>query len=81
MLVNGRPWNELCLRKSVRQGDPLSPLLFVSVADVFTKMNQNAARAGLLQCLGSMVKATKYSLCNMLMNFTFLRANINQLTV
>ena len=34
--------------KGLRQGDPLSPLLFNLVADVFTKMLMKAGGAGLI---------------------------------
>jgi hypothetical protein len=37
--------------KGLRQGDPLSPLLFNLVADVFTKMLMNAAKHGLISGL------------------------------
>jgi len=37
--------------KGLRQGDPLSPLLFNLVADVFTKMLMKAGGAGLISGL------------------------------
>lgn len=37
--------------KGLRQGDPLSPLLFNLVADVFTKMLIRAARQNLISGL------------------------------
>ena len=37
--------------KGLRQGDPLSPLLFNFVGDVFTRMLAKAARGGLISGL------------------------------
>lgn len=37
--------------KGLRQGDPLSPLLFNLVADVFSRMLMKAARANLISGL------------------------------
>jgi hypothetical protein len=38
--------------KGLRQGDPLSPIMFNLVADIFTRMLMKAARSNLVVCQG-----------------------------
>ena len=49
VLLNGVPGKVLHCRRGVRQGDPLSPLLFVLTADVLQSLLNQAKIDGLLQ--------------------------------
>ena len=49
VLLNGVPGKVLHCRRGVRQGDPLSPLLFVLTADVLQSLLNHAKEDGLLQ--------------------------------
>lgn len=53
--------------KGLRQEDPLSPLLFNLVADVFSKMLMKAACLGMISGLLPQVREGESSACNMLM--------------
>jgi len=48
VLLNGTPGKVLHCRRGVRQGDPLSPLLFVLVADLLQTIVNRAKNLGLL---------------------------------
>ena len=48
VLINGTPEDFFGNSKGVRQGDPLSPLLFVVVMEAFSKMMNVAVERGLL---------------------------------
>ena len=48
MLLNGIPGKQFKCRRGVRQGDPLSPLLFVLAADVLQSVINNLMQQGLL---------------------------------
>ena len=50
VLLNGVPGKVFHCRRGVRQGDPLSPLLFVLAADLLQSIINEAARRGLLNC-------------------------------
>jgi hypothetical protein len=52
VLLNGSPGNHVFHRRGLRQGDPLSPMLFVLVMDVLSSMFRAAENRGLLQSLG-----------------------------
>jgi len=46
VLLNGIPGRWITCRRGLRQGDPLSPYLFIIVADVLQKLISKASRAG-----------------------------------
>lgn len=52
VLLNGSPGNVIMHRRGLRQGDPLSPMLFVLVMDVLSSLFNLAESRGLLQDLG-----------------------------
>ena len=51
VLLNGTPGERIQYRRGLRQGDPLSPMLFILVMDVLNSMVSRAATEGLLQPL------------------------------
>jgi hypothetical protein len=48
VLLNGVPRKQFKCKRRVRQGDPLSPLLFVLTAEILQYIVNNAYRNGLL---------------------------------
>jgi hypothetical protein len=48
VLVNGEPGDLICHQQGLRQGDPLSPMLFILVMDVLNSLFQKANEVGLL---------------------------------
>jgi hypothetical protein len=51
VLVNGEPGDLICHQQGLRQGDPLSPMLFIIVMDVLNSLITKALEQGLLQPL------------------------------
>jgi hypothetical protein len=51
VLLNGSPGNRIAHRRGLRQGDPLSPMLFVLVMYVLNNLFRAAESRGLLQGL------------------------------
>lgn len=49
VMLNGVPGRWLQCRRGLRQGDPLSPYLFIIIADVLQRLIQQASREGLLR--------------------------------
>lgn len=49
VLINGTPSEEFELERGLRQGDPLSPFLFLIVADGLNILTKRAVQAGLLK--------------------------------
>jgi hypothetical protein len=49
--INGNPGNFFDTHKGLRQGDPLSPLLFNLVSDALATMLENAKREGKIRGL------------------------------
>jgi len=57
VLVNGRPGRQICHARGLRQGDPLSPLLFVIVMEVLNALIAEAdRRAALTPLPGNVIK-------------------------
>nr|CAD1817042.1 unnamed protein product [Ananas comosus var. bracteatus] len=52
VILNGTPGNSFSCKCRLRQGDPLSPLLFILCVDVLSRMLQRAATSQLLPDLG-----------------------------
>jgi hypothetical protein len=53
ILLNGIPGQSITHRRGLRQGDPLSPMLFILVMDILNLLITRAVEAGLLQPLSS----------------------------
>jgi hypothetical protein len=51
VLLNGEPGPAIWHKRGLRQGDPLSPQLFVLAVDVISKLIKHATSIGLLQPL------------------------------
>ena len=56
VLMNGVPGRQICHGRGLRQGDPLSPLLFVLVTERFNSMVNLAEERGLLEGLGPRIR-------------------------
>jgi hypothetical protein len=67
ILANDEESNSFKNGKGLRQGDPLSPLLFNLVGDILSKMLARAAGVGLIAGLLEEFSPRVPSPCNMLM--------------
>lgn len=56
VLVNGCPGRRICHARGLRQGDPLSPLLFVLVMEVLNALIHEADRRGIFSPLPGKIK-------------------------
>jgi hypothetical protein len=63
ILLNGRPGTKIIHARGLRQGDPLSLMLFVLVMEVLNGLVNCADRNGFLAPLPSKVAGTRVSLC------------------
>jgi hypothetical protein len=63
VLLNGSPSNHIFHRRGLRQGYPLSPMLFVLVMDVLCSLFRVAENRGLLQSLGGADVRSSLHLC------------------
>lgn len=63
ILVNGIPGDEIRHHHGLRQGDPLSPMLFVMVMDILNHMFTKASLLGLLHPLANRNAEQRISLC------------------
>ena len=62
ILVNGAPGESIIHQRGLRQGDPLSPMLFIIVMDVLNSLVTNAGEEGLLQPLSRRATGQRISL-------------------
>ncbi|XP_026451504.1 uncharacterized protein LOC113351785 [Papaver somniferum] len=51
LLINGSPSSTFSLTRGIRQGDPLSPYLFLFIIEAFSRLLQRNVDAGLIQGL------------------------------
>jgi len=62
VLINGEPGPPIWLQQGLRQGDPLSPQLFVLTVDALGRLIQRAVDLGLLQQLHPRRRIPAFSL-------------------
>lgn len=62
VLLNGSPGNKIAHCRGLRQGDPLSPMLFILVMDILCLMVKKASEEALLQPLASRALQQRISL-------------------
>lgn len=62
VLINGTPGPPVYHRKGLRQGDPISPMLFVLAIDVLNKLFQKAMELGVMKRLTERHMASSLSL-------------------
>lgn len=67
VLLNGEPGNSFKCKRGVRQGDPLSPLLFVLGAELLQKIVNKASDMGLIQNQSMRMMDVVFPLFSMLM--------------
>ena len=56
IILNGMPGRRICHARGLRQGDPLSPLLFVMAMEALNAMFRAADNLGLLEVLDGKIK-------------------------
>ena len=62
VLLNGQPGRRICHARGLRQGDPLSPMLFVIVMDVLNRMIMLADAEGSFSAIGGNFLGRRVSL-------------------
>jgi hypothetical protein len=62
IILNGHPGDQIQHRRGLRQGDPLSPMLFVLAMDVLNSLFCKAGELGLLQPLAQRNRGQRVSL-------------------
>ncbi|KAM0925606.1 hypothetical protein ACQ4PT_004084 [Festuca glaucescens] len=62
VIVNGSPGRKIMHARGLRQGDPLSPQLFVLAMEVVTVLFRRAAEHGLLSPLGNCTQVQRLSI-------------------
>lgn len=62
ILLNGEPGEPIHHRRGLRQGDPLSPMMFIIIMDVLTSLVREAENRGLLHPLAAGVGQHRLSL-------------------
>jgi hypothetical protein len=62
VLLNGFPGNKIAHCRGLRQGDPLSPMLFILVIDILCLMVKKASEEELLQPLATRALQQRISL-------------------
>jgi hypothetical protein len=58
ILLNGVPGDFIAHQRGLRQGDPLSPMLFILVIDVLALLVQRASEEGHLQPVSKAIEAS-----------------------
>lgn len=61
VLINGEPGRPIMHRRGVRQGDPISPMIFILAMDVLSSIFRKAEVEGLLQPLGIPYRVSLYA--------------------
>lgn len=64
VLINGRPTEEFSFKRSIRQGDTISPYLFILCAEVFSHLLRRSEERGAL--LGICISLTARSITHLL---------------